>query len=106
MNVPKLMPTTSQIICLFVSHIEEELRASFLELGVPPLGGVICKNESLPPEGGTPNRSPAWRLFLVLRFEFDCHPRQHTRLSFDLRSNVAGAFRSHMLIEAFHVWIG
>src|SRR5438309_5832894 len=99
MNVPKEIPTTSQMICLLVSHTIElcfELCASSPELGASP-SKPACRLPKVKAQSAKDKAQTS---------KFYPHPRQHARLPFDLGSNFADTRRAHSLIETFSIRIG
>src|SRR2546430_9798463 len=86
MNVPKEIPTSSQMICLLVSHTIEldfELRA---------------RTRASP--GKQAVRLPKVKVQSTKHSsDFYPHPWQHARLPFDLGSNFADTRRAHSLIK-------
>ena len=93
MNVPKEIPTTSQMICLLVSHTIE---LYFVLCASPELGHCLRKPGSQLTEGQSTKHSS----------DLYPHPWQHARLPFDLGSNFADTRRAHSLIKAFGIRIG
>jgi hypothetical protein len=85
MNVPKLMPTTSQMICRLVSHIEFELWT--LDFGL-----------------WTSDQTLSLRATLLNKLNL--HPRQNARLRVHVGLNFADSFSSHPLVETFSMRVG
>src|SRR5438045_2807093 len=103
MNVPNEIPTTSQMICLLVSHTIElyfELCTSSVVLRALN-SGIACQTRQ-----SDYRRSKHKAQSTKHGSDLYPHPWQHARLPFDLGSNFANARGSHSLIKTFGIRIG
>ena len=106
MNVPNETPTTSQMICRFVSHIRLAPCSLCFVLRARTLSRSFRTDGIQVPKIKVQSTKNKLKRYQAQTSKFDSHSRQCARLPFDLGSDLADADRAQSLIKTRGIWIG